>query len=487
MPNNLAVARAAPIRAFYRQNLFFCNFLMAWIVVFSLLCAARHFSFATNAWDLSIYDYAMASTIKGDIMAQPFHGFGWGSHMAIHFTPILFLLAPFYLVFKGPLFLLVVQVLGVGLAAVPLYLIARDKFADTRIALASALIYLVYRPLLNGLTYDFHPEMFFPLFIFASYYFLTVKKKKGLFFLFVLLALALKEDFAVYTFFYCVWLAWKTEWKKTAFQAALLSALYILLTMAVFIPFFRGRVQVGQAYEFLNKWRDYGRTPLEILKSALAQPLRLLKDLRPVANLGHLANYLLPLLFTPLFSSAVLLIIPPVLVAWGSRIPTLATFGLHYGVALIPFLFLAMLLAWQRLSARMDERQRPARTSWRWLVAVIVIVNLGSFKWNLFVPGAYRTILQYPRIMNCLERIPADASLAAQSALIPHIARRRAIWVLPATGESDYVVLHLRLNPWPMRADELRDLDAGLQRSPQYDRLCAWGDLRLYRKKGRVR
>ena len=467
---------------FYRQNFFFCNFLLAWLLLFSLLRTAQHFSFATNAWDLSIFDYAMSSTMKGDIMAEPFHGFGWGSHLAIHFTPVLFLLAPLYLVFKGPLFLLYIQVLGVGAAAIPLYLIAKHKFRNTKTALAAALIYLAYRPLLNGLTYDFHPEMFFPLFIFGSYYFLTVRNKNFLFFLFIILALAIKEDFAIYTFFYCLWLARRMEWKKTAYRALMLSALYILLTMTVFIPFFRGQIQAGQTYEFINKWQDYGHTPFEIFKQAVAQPLRVLKDLQPIANLGHLANYFMPLLFLPLGSSAVLLIIPPLVVGWGSRIPTMATFGLHYGAALIPFLFLALLLALEHLQKLAAKNHRALRPSWRWLVLAILIINLGNFKWNLFAPGKYQFIHEYPFIKRCLALIPEKASVAAQSALLPHIPKRKAIFMLPATGEAEYILLHLQLNPWPMQTYQLQELDTRLQRSAKYSLLYSSGYLRLYKK-----
>jgi uncharacterized membrane protein len=457
--------RKAKIMAFYRQNLFFCNSLLAWLLLFSLLCTLQHFSFATNAWDLSIFDYAMSSTLKGDIMAEPFHGFGWGSHLAIHFTPVLFLLVPLYLIFKGPLFLLYIQVLAVGCAAIPLYLIAKHKFRNAKIALAIALIYLTFRPLLNGLMYDFHPEMFFPLFIFGSYYFLTVRNENLLFFIFIILALAVKEDFAVYTFFYCLWLTAKTKWKKTASRALWLSALYILLTLTVFIPYFRSQVNAPQTYEFLNKWHDYGHAPLEIFKKAIAQPRRLLKDLNPIANLGHLANYFLLLLCVPLWSSAILLIFPPLAVGWCSRIPTMAAFGLHYGAALIPFLFLALVLALERLQKNSDESRPGTRPFWSWLIIVILVVNVANFKWNTLAPSKYHFISEYPAIKRCLTMIPQKASVAAQSALIPHIAKRKAIFMLPATGQAEYILLHLQLNPWPMQTAQLQEFDTSLQRS----------------------
>jgi uncharacterized membrane protein len=460
----------------------FCIGLLTWLLLFALLRTTQHFSFATNTWDLSIYDYAMASTLKGEPMFEPFHAFGWGSHLAVHFTPVLFLLAPLYLVFTGPLFLLYIQVIAVGAAAIPLYLIARRELGEGWPALLPPLLFLLYRPLLNGLMYDFHPEMFFPLCIFSSYYFLAFRRRHLPFLLFIILALWLKEDFAAYTIFYCIWLARKSEWRRTALMAALLGAIYLFLTLAIFIPHFQEQLQTGRGYEFIGRWQDYGRTPMEIAGHALKNPLRVLQDLRPLANLARLANFFLPLLFVPCGSSAVLLIIPPIVVAWLSRIPTMAAFGLHYGSALIPFLFLALVLTlarWKKIPG--SDRSVP-RLVGNWLLPSLLLVSLINFKWNLFDPGKYASIRHYSAVKLGLERIPAGAPLAAQSVLIPHLPRRREIFMLPEKGRADFIVFHLDLNPWPIGTAELQDLDGALSHSPQYALLHRSGGLRIYKK-----
>ncbi|MBN2345962.1 MAG: DUF2079 domain-containing protein [Candidatus Aminicenantes bacterium] len=469
-------------RRFYLQNRHFSHLLAAWLLLFFLLRTLQHFSFATNAWDLSIFDYAMSSTLRGEFMAEPFHAFGWGSHLAIHFTPILFLFVPLYLVFQGPLFLLHLQVLAVGGASIPLYLIAKRTLQDRRMALAVAGSFLLYRPLLNGLMYDFHPEMLFPLLVFGSYYFIKAKRSVPWFAVFIVLALAVKEDFAIYVLFYCLWLGRKRESRKAGWGAALLSALYILLVMAVWIPHFRAQVHAPPTYEFTANWHDYGDSPTQIVREALAHPGRLLRDLAPLDRVQHLANYLLPLLFIPLLSPTVLLILPPVAVGWFSRIPAMTTFGLHYGAALIPFVFMALMAGLARLQAL--GRRNPPRFAkcWRWLFLLILTVNAANFKWNLFSPEQYRIIQDYPRLRNCLRSLPAQASVASQSALIPHVPKRRGISMLPEIGDAEYVLLHLGLNPWPLEPERLRELAEGLQRSPQYRRLCGSSSLFLYRK-----
>lgn len=475
-------SRKPKIIAFYRQNLFFCNFLLAWLLLFSLLRTAQHFSFATNACDLSLYDYAISSTLNGQIMAVPFHG--WSSYLAIHFTPFLFLLVPLYLVFTGPLFLLYLQVLAVGLASIPLYLLAREKLAGKHPALIVALSYLLFRPLLNGLMYDFHPEMFFPLFIFSGHYYLSIRKKDFLFFIFILLALFIKEDFAIYVFFYCLWLLRSPEQRKIGMWAAITSAIYVALTFTLFVPHFRNQINAPSAYEFMSKWQDYGNNIKQIAGQILAHPRRLLHDMNLLPNLASLANYLLPLMLIPLLDPIVLLILPPLLTGWLSRIPLMASFGLYYGAALLTFLFLALLQALTRLNQRKTKDSTHDKAKLAWILNLLLIFSLVNFKWNLFAPAKYRNIRDYPAVRECLKLIPDRAALAAQSALIPHIPKRNAIFMLPATGQAEYILLHLQLNPWPMPTAQIQELDAHLQRSAKYSCLYSSGYLHLYKKIG---
>jgi uncharacterized membrane protein len=391
-------------------------------------------------------------------------------------------LAPFYLVLQGPLFLLYVQVLAVGLAAVPLYLLARAKLPGKRAALIVAAAFLLFRPLLNGLMYDFHPEMFFPLFIFSAHYHLTIKKNSLLFGIFIALALLIKEDFAVYVFFYCLWLACSTERKAIPLGAAMASAAYGLLAITVFIPFFRGQVNASSPYEFLGKWQDYGGSVQEIARRIMAQPLRLWRDLNVLPNLLRLGNYLLPLLLLPILDPLVLLILPPLVVGWLSRIPLMATFGLYYGAPLLTFLFLALVHALERLGRPRDTRPSRHPAAGAWILNLLLVASLFNFKWNLFVPAKYRNLRDYPAVRECLKQIPAQASLAVQSAIMPHVPKRRAIAMLPEIGGSEFILLHLEVNPWPLQANQLQELADRLRRSPEFRCLCSSGSLRLYRK-----
>jgi uncharacterized membrane protein len=124
----------------FRNNRLFLIFLLCWTALFFGLRTVQHLSFGTNTYDLSIYDYMMSYTLQGEFMPEPFHGY-WGSHFAMHATPILFLLVPFYLLFDGPLFLLYIQVLAGALSALVLYIIAKQVLGGKYIPALIAIIF----------------------------------------------------------------------------------------------------------------------------------------------------------------------------------------------------------------------------------------------------------------------------------------------------------------------------------------------------------
>ena len=68
------------------------------------------------------------------------------------------------------LYLIVVQSFALGLGALPVYLIARRRFARPSVGLLFAVAYLMYAPLQNINWRDFHPEaLVIAPFLFAWY------------------------------------------------------------------------------------------------------------------------------------------------------------------------------------------------------------------------------------------------------------------------------------------------------------------------------
>ena len=78
----------------------------------------------------------------------------WGHHLNL----VALLFAPFYWLGAGPAFLYIVQAFVLGLGALPVYLIARDRFGRPWVGLTFAVAYLMYAPIQWITWANFHPE-----------------------------------------------------------------------------------------------------------------------------------------------------------------------------------------------------------------------------------------------------------------------------------------------------------------------------------------
>jgi uncharacterized membrane protein len=92
--------------------------LLAWLLVYPPRILSSHFRLATNAYDLSVFDYALWSTLQGRLGDVPFIGHSLFSH---HFMPTLLALLPLYAWWQSPVFLIAVQLCAVVAAAVLLH------------------------------------------------------------------------------------------------------------------------------------------------------------------------------------------------------------------------------------------------------------------------------------------------------------------------------------------------------------------------------
>jgi hypothetical protein len=102
------------------------GFILLYIVTFTWLAILRHASFNSSGFDLGIYDQVVWNTLHG----RPFFYTTTGQpllHLSNHASPILLLVAPFYLLYSGPEMLLFLQTAAIGLGALPLFWLAREK------------------------------------------------------------------------------------------------------------------------------------------------------------------------------------------------------------------------------------------------------------------------------------------------------------------------------------------------------------------------
>jgi len=469
------------IKKFYRENKFFVNFFILWCVFFFFMRILQHYSFRTGAWDLSIFDYSMYFSLKGHIMYEPFHNYGWGSHFGVHFTPILLLFVPLYIFLKGPLFLLFIQVLAVGFSSFFLYLIARKIFNDNTTPVIIVVVYLIYRPLINGMMYDFHPEMLFPLFIFASYYFLEVREIPSLYYLFIVLSVMIKEDYILYVLFYGIFLIIFKKKKEYGIITSLFSIVYAGLVFGYIIPYFRNINGINEQYEFLSLWKDYGNNIWQILFNILSKPLEFFGNLGLKETLASCFNVFSTLLFIPLFSGFILIGVFIIFIDAVSRIPAMKTLGLHYISSLIPFLFLSFIYGLKRIKDKCEVKNKSF--IFRGFLILLLIINIFNTKWNLLDLSKYKLIKDHEIISRYIDKIPLDSSIASQNVIIPHIPKRKNIKIIPEIDNVDYIIIHTQANPWPISKIDLVKLKNSVFANKDYKCLSKTEHIFLFKRK----
>ena len=96
----------------------------------STITILKHNAFLTSGFDLGIFNQAFSTTLfdgklfyeTADLSFNP-----GGSFFGVHFSPILFLLLPFYAIYPSVENLLVMQTVILALGAFPIYWMSRDK------------------------------------------------------------------------------------------------------------------------------------------------------------------------------------------------------------------------------------------------------------------------------------------------------------------------------------------------------------------------
>jgi uncharacterized membrane protein len=194
-----------------RSDMVLYLFIAIYALIFSFLTILRYHAFKTRAWDLGIFTQSLWTTLNTDrflyhtceLFVNPS-----GSFFGVHFSPILFLVLPFYWLVTTPETLLVLQSFILALAAIPIYKLAKENAGGRVVGLVFAFAYLMYPATQFVNSYDFHVQAFLPLFFAYTIYYITKQNWLG-YFSFMLLSLMVEEHAAWITFAIGVYIAWK--------------------------------------------------------------------------------------------------------------------------------------------------------------------------------------------------------------------------------------------------------------------------------------
>ncbi|MDD2241129.1 MAG: DUF2079 domain-containing protein, partial [Kiritimatiellae bacterium] len=304
----------------------------------------QHWTFQTDAYDLALYDTAIRNTLQGKFLFADPLGRQFFSE---HFSPILLLFCPLYLLADTPLVLLVTQALVIAMGLGILYRIVRQYGLAPLVGIAVAGLFLNHRQMASAILYDFHTEVLGSVFLLGCIW--QLRRGAGAaYWIILLLALACKEDVPLYTAGLGVY-AFVRGQRRTGIVTALVSVAWAIAAWTFIIPL-AGQAEVSPFVE--ARWShlgsDYGAVALTLLRNPGYVLSRLVSP--GVRNLLGGFGWL-PLLGP----EALVLALPGIVLNTSSSLGAQAALHLYYAAPSLPFAAWAMVIALSRLKAVADR------------------------------------------------------------------------------------------------------------------------------------
>jgi uncharacterized membrane protein len=469
----------------------------AYVIFFAWLSIQRHASLQSNAMDLGYTDQVVWNTVHGrflrfstlqnapiDLPLEQFRR--TDVLLAYHVELLLVPISLLYLIYESPITLLVLQALVVGLGALPVYWLARDRLESDWAGGGFAAAYLLAPALQGALLSDFHAVTMTPTLLLFGFYCLYTQRYAGFLVCMALSTLA-KEDIpllvATIGAYALVFAAWIIEDRRERRRTRIVGAIALGLGLGWFVVAIR---VIQPAYHglltspFMHRLTLFGPTP----KASL---LNLLRDPRPLWRWlirPEIRAYLLGLLasggFMSLFSPVLLsLSVPVVAMNVFSTWDWTYSEGAHYSASIMAFVFVSGISGLSFLARQLARRRKLSHTWTVNVLAAVVLLVAGYHHVQIGI-SPFSSSYSRPRITDhhrlvrkMIALIPPDAALSTQSGLYPHLSHRQKAYFFPAINDAEYVLLDVTGPSYPITLPEVHSTATRLVDSGQFGVLAA--------------
>jgi uncharacterized membrane protein len=462
----------------------FCAYFIAFML-------ARQNAYLTNAEDTGIMDQAIWNTLHGQILHQTIcnivsdtncYSMAGIMRFAIHFEPILFPISLLYLLWSSPKTLFVVQTIVVGLGAYPAFWLARLRLRNEWAAVVIALLYLLYPAQQQAVVYDFHAVTFTAALLLFMLYFMYTRKI-ALMFTFAILAMACKEEISLVIMMFGLWsCVFQQRWKSGLGLAAL-GVGWFMVVVSVVMPHFSptGKPLLESRFAIM------GDGPEQIVLYILLHPIYIIKQyVLESQHREYLKLLFAPAAYLPLLAPWVLVLaLPSLAINLFSSDPQMYSGLFQYNAEIVPILIFAtiealVLLLWitRWIIAHIPGRnmralpfagvpelaQRLHRPRWSMVTPVVLAVLLVAvlfkaveadyfFYGNLPFSQGFtwpETTAHMALAQRFIAMIPQNASVSAQTKLVPHLSERKDIYMFPyGDDQADYILLDASSDMYP--------------------------------------
>lgn len=441
------------------------GFALQWWRMQSLTASMDQGILMQVLWN-GLHGHAFESTLSSQLSTNVSHSGqlpAVGYHrLGQHFTPTLALWIPL-VGLMGKWALPMLQVALITLAGLVLHQLAREELEPKLASWIPLAFYganAVIAPCMLGNFTDLSqlPLCFFVL--------LLGLKRRSLLLIApaALLMPLIREDTGVVLVGIGIWLGLRDR-QRWPLAAALVAygGSWVVIVTNLLMPLFSAdnskRFMVENFGQYLQGREQ--ASSLEVLSLALQQPWILLRELitPPGDTILYLLAQGLPLLMIPYLSidSWLLMGLPllGLLLAQGFNDPL--SISIRYTYLVVPGLFVGTIFWWRNHQSLFQSRR--LRSLWSGAIALSILFTISgnpnrSLSWlvpDSIQPWIYRSPLEQlghgAKALHLTSDIPADASVASTTGLIPHLAARRVLVRFP--DNTNY--LNLEGQPTPVQ------------------------------------
>ena len=407
------------------------------------VCTARHWCYSSSTFDLGIfaqmYEYMAAdltqnTTLERNVLL---------SHFEVHFSPVYYLLLPFYMIFRSVEFLLTAQAVVCFSGIIPLLLLCkRWKYSET-VTLVISLTFLLFPAFSGGLFYDFHENAFLVPLLLWLLYFLEKNSTVGIM-VCALLILCVKEDAGLYVVFVAMYalLNKNINWFNSVMLLAIGAAGFIVVTSLV--DSIGEGIKVSR-YEIFLTSGQYSLT--DVVVNVVKNPAFFFSKLLSEEKLLFLLQMLVPLMFLPLRTRRAadwMLVAPVVIVNLATDYVYQA--DIHYQYVFGTGVLLVFLCA-KNIRYCKEKTKTAAAAA---VAGAIILTGSMNGKYN-YIDAYWKNRTDIVETDQTLAMIPDDAVVFSTTYFTPHLYRCKEVYMYPfvyvadSSIVPDYVVLDNRL------------------------------------------
>lgn len=410
--------------------------ILAFTVVIGVTCCLRYNNYWTPCYDFGIFSQMFYYMKETGMPLVTCERDGLLSHFAVHFSPIFYLLLPFYMLFPTPLTLMIGQCAVTASGVVPLIKICRSHGLSNLASLAFGICYILHPAMAGGCNYYIHENNFLAPLILWLIYFME-KERTALSFMFGLSVLLIKEDAAVYAAVIALYFIFANKNYKCSVGLLLLSVMYFL-GVTSYLSVMGDGVMTGR----YNNYIYDGGGLFTVIKAVVQNPVYAVQQCFAEQKIKYFLQMLVPLLFMPFCTKKtprLILIIPFILVNLMTNYKYQYDIMFQYGMGSGAMLLYLSVLNF----SDMGDKRKKLLLSSALCSAIVFIGTFGS--WLKYYKSYDGYEYQRETIGRAVSLIPENASVASGTFILPNLSQRRVLYQLETTEHTaEYYVLDLR-------------------------------------------